>query len=84
MGKKKPRRTGTPVADRDKKSAKHGGGLLMGMRSGVQKTVKGATGIGETAAEGKKKAGFVSNAITVLLFIAAGVMLLRRCGYIHF
>ncbi len=81
MGRKKPRRaqSGAPA------KKKHGGGLLMGMRGGFQKAVKGTTGVGaKDAAGAAKKASLLSNVITVLLFIAAGVMLLRRCGYVKF
>jgi hypothetical protein len=69
-------------------------GVLMGMRSGVQK-VAGTVGGGsaEKVAEGEGRTGkspssktwsLVGNIISGLLIVAAIAIFLRRCGIVHF
>jgi hypothetical protein len=63
-------------------------GLIMGMRSGVQKVAGKVTGgDGEDATEAVARARWkviASNVVTGLLVVAAGAMILRRCGVVHF
>jgi hypothetical protein len=65
---------------------KKSGGVLLGMRQGVQKVAGAVTGAddAETKVAPKSTAarvwGVVVNVISVLLIIVAGAVLLRRCG----
>jgi hypothetical protein len=61
------------------RAKKKGGGLLMGMRSGVQHLA------GEgTDATAKKKSNLIWNIITAILVLVTAAILLRRFGVIHF
>lgn len=50
------------------------------MRGGFKGAVGSVTGAGDA----KKKSTLLGNAVTIALFVLAGVMLMRRCGYVSF
>jgi hypothetical protein len=58
---------------------KHGGGLIVGMRSGVRRIA----GAGEDA-HSSKRSRLVWNVVTVVLVIVTAAILLRRFGVISF
>ena len=59
---------------------KSSGGLLRGMRSGVQRAV----GAESEAPKKSKTANLVWNIVTVVLVLVTAAILLRRFGLIHF
>lgn len=64
-----------------------GGGLLVGMRGGFKKAVKGTTGVGEAEEEkkpGSRVANIFWNVVTGILVVVALAIFLRRCGVLKF
>lgn len=66
---------------RDAPKKKKQGGVMMGLRGGFKGTVNAVTGQGTDA---KKKSTLLGNVVTIVLFLIAGALFLRRCGYVKF
>lgn len=70
--------------------AKKKGGLLVGMRSGVQHMAgagKAHAHADEAAApptRGKRIWNIIGNVVTVIAILAAAAIMLRRCGVLQF
>jgi hypothetical protein len=75
---------------------KAAGGVLVGMREGTQRVAGAVAGTGaddeaddaapqtKTKSRASKIWSFLGNIVSILLLIAAGAVLLKRCGILKF